>query len=139
MKAKNFHTTATGYYGALTINDKPTAEWLDTAEVKEKMIKDVLKETNSFTLSFVGDSAVMIGRAGTSFPGQWAVENEADEEEEHGIYLRISFEDPEFKLPGGDLQQVTYSYQVKGVSDKALLIELPREINRRKLVSLMEL
>ncbi len=138
LKGKSLHTTATGYYGSLVINDKPEAEWIDTTVVKESLIRNVIRETNSFALNFKSDTAVTITRGAEKFEGTWKVNNETDEDEAHGVYLRLSFADPEFNLPMGEVQKVTYTYMVKGVDDKSLLLELPREINRRKLVSLME-
>lgn len=137
VKGKNFTTTATGFYGAITVNDVKEVEWIDTTKEKEAMVKGVVAETSSFKLKFVNDTAVTVMLKNVTYKGAYKVEDVVNENEQAGIKLRITYVDPSFSFGSTEGMEVTYTYLVKGMDEKSLLLELPREVNRRKIVSLL--
>jgi hypothetical protein len=137
VKGKNFTTTATGFYGAITVNDVKEVEWIDTTKEKEVMIKSVVAETSSFKLQFVNDTAVTVMLKNVTYKGTYKVEDVVNENEQAGIKLRITYVDPSFSFGNTEGMEVTYTYLVKGMDEKSLLLELPREVNRKKIVSLL--
>jgi hypothetical protein len=137
VKGKNFTTTATGFYGAITVNDVKEVEWIDTTKEKEVMIKSVVAENSSFKLHFVNDTAVTVTVKGVTYKGTYKADDMVNENEQAGIKLRVTYVDPSFSFGSTEGMEVTYTYLVKGMDEKSLFLELPREVNRKKIVSLL--
>ena len=90
----------------------------------------------SFSLNFLNDTAVIVFDEGQEKQGTWKVDTITNGEEPTGVKLRISHMDLGFG--SNDSMKVTYTYPVSGMNDKQLLLLTPRDINRRKVVVLME-
>lgn len=140
LKGKNFSVKSVGFYGALTINDKTEMEWIDTTDAATKENKttmDVMRELSKSALTFTNDTAATVTSNGQPYAATWVVDDQPKDDEPAGIRLRVSYADPSFSF-GSEPMVVTYSYVVKGINEKQLLLELPRTINRRNLVAIME-
>ncbi len=138
VKGKKLQTAKTGFYGNLTVNGKTEVEWIDAAKTENKFIKEAVEEQKDFVLQFTDDTTVVVFTKDTSYTGTYKADDEADQYDDgrQGVKLRITYVDPSFTFGNSEPSPVTYTYFVLGLDEKRLLLELPRDINRRKLVSL---
>lgn len=139
VRGKKFEVAKVGYYGSLTINDKPQAEWIDTAENRDPITLRVMNDLSGWELHLSNDIVANVISKGITYSGSWYVDDIEDESmnEPRAIRLRIKYEDPETSF-GGSPVLVTYSYVVKGINEKEVLVELPRTINNRRLIALLK-
>jgi hypothetical protein len=135
---KKFATTKTGFYGSLTINDKTEIEWIDAKIEKDKTTIESAQDELKFSVHFLNDSAATVVTKDSTYAAKYVVDDNAEEEAgKEGVKLRLTYKDPSFSF-GGMLSDVTYTFVVKGIDDKRLLLQLPRSINRKPLVSMLE-
>ncbi len=139
VKGKKLKTQKTGFYSNLTVNGKRDVEWADAGKEENKVIRDAINEEKQFALQFTNDSTVLVYAKDTTYSGTYKIDNETGQYDEgqEGVKLRISYVDPSFKFGTMEPSEVTFTYLVAGADKKSLLLELPRTINRRKLVSLL--
>ncbi|MCR6718952.1 MAG: hypothetical protein NVV59_01400 [Chitinophagaceae bacterium] len=139
VKGKNYDVVKVGFYGMLTVNDKSEMEWIDTTVTKDGTTLSVMRELDEFELHLGTDTTATVISKGNSFPATWLIDDKEDSfmNEAKGIRLRVAYTDPDFSF-GGNPTKVTFSYVVKGINENEILLELPRDINRRKLVALMK-
>lgn len=143
IKGKNFMATKTGFFGVLTVNDKQEVTWIDAAKETEKFAREAALELNDkFSLSFVNDTTVNIVSKELTTTGTYTVDDAVGEYDKGmaGIKLRLSYIDTTMNFGFGDSSPMTmtYTYFVKGINEKELLLQMPREINRRPLVVLLQ-
>lgn len=143
IKGKTFTAGKTGFFGVLTVNDKQEVSWIDPAKEPEKYAKEAAEELNGkFSLSFVNDTAVNIVSKEVTTTGTYVVDDAVGEYDKGmaGIKLRLSYVDTTMSFGFGDSSPMTmtYTYFVKGATDKELLLQMPREINRRPLIVLLK-
>lgn len=126
-------------YGSLTINDKTEMVWIDAATEPDKTTKEAVEEELKFTIHFLNDTAAMVFKKIATYAATYSVDDIAgeDDTEKPGIKLRLVYEDPDFSF-GGKPSKVTYTYLVRGADEKQLLLQLPKSVNRKPLVSLLE-
>ncbi|MFT3674847.1 MAG: hypothetical protein QM781_03015 [Chitinophagaceae bacterium] len=127
-----------GFYGALTVNNNTEINWIDTSAQAEPLIRETVRELGSWSMRLGTDSTIVVNSKGASYQGHYKVDDQPQEEEKPGIRLRVTYVDPTFSFGGSEPMEVTYTYVVKGIDAKELLLELPREINRKRLLGLME-
>jgi hypothetical protein len=139
VKEKKFSVKELGFYGALTVNDKTEMEWIDTTQEPNSMVKNVYKEVVNWEIHFGKDSSGTVVSDGSPYASRWWVDDQPDSEETPGIRIRCSYTDPKFSFGTAEPMEITFSYLVKGINENQLLLELPRDINRRKLIALMQL
>ncbi|HMR90933.1 MAG TPA: hypothetical protein PKC69_01410 [Chitinophagaceae bacterium] len=140
LKGKKIGTQKTGFYASLVINDKPEMEWIDVQTEKGEYEKQVAEELKQFSLQFVNDTAVRVESKGKTYDGTYVVDDKTDEFDKgkEGIKLRVTYNDPDMSFGGLEgPQEVTYTYFVKGIDSKSLLLQFPREVNRRPVIGLM--
>ncbi len=140
VKVKKLVTKKLGFYGSLTVNGVKEIAWIDVANEKDKMTKEVADEEMRFGLQFLNDSTVTVLKKNKAYIGSYTVDDITDEffKEEPGIKLRVSFADPDMTDIGGQaMSKVTYSFLVMGLNDKQILLQTPRSINNKKLISLL--
>lgn len=138
LQGRTLTVQKAGFYGSLTVNDNTEINWIDTSAQAEPLIKETMRELGSWSLKLGADSAVVVNNKGASYQGRYKVDDQPQEEEKPGIRLRVTYVDPTFSFGGSEPMEVTYTYMIKGIDAKELLLELPREINRKKLLGLME-
>lgn len=140
IKGKKFDVVKVGYYGALTVNDKTEMEWIDTTVSNDRTTLSVMDELDKWELHFGTDTTATVISKGKPFSATWLVDDteDASMNESKAIRIRTTYVDPEFTFGGGSPMAMTYSYVVKGISENEILLELPRDINRRKLVALLK-
>jgi hypothetical protein len=104
-----------------------------------KHFKDYLKERMAFTIEFVNDTAAILNDENKKITGTYKFDNETSEDEKEGIKLRISYRDSSVSFPGAAGPMImTYTFAIAGADEKALLMELPRSYNNRKVAVLMQ-
>ena len=139
IKGKELQVIKAGQYGMTILNDEPEIEWIDTTVQKNRLTLRLMNELGNWRMKFLNDTACTIISNETKYTGTWTLDDQAEEDEKPGIHLRLKYEDPEFNAGIFEGSPVTYTYIVKAVSEKNILLELPRELNRRKLVSLLKI
>lgn len=139
VKGKKYDVVKVGFYGSLTVNDKTEMEWIDTTVTKDRTTLSVMEELDQFELHLGTDTTATVIAKGKAFTATWLIDDKEDSfmDETKGIRLRTAYMDPDFSF-GGTPTTVTYSYLVKGINENEILLELPRDINRRKLIALMK-
>ncbi len=143
LNGKNFVAEKTGFWGVLTVNDKKEVTWIDPKSETEKFSVEAAEELNGkFSLQFVNDTAVNIISKAATTTGTYAVDDKVDEYDKgiEGVKIRITYVDTSMSLGFGNNKPIsmTYTYFVKGINKDELLLQMPREINRRPLVVLMK-
>lgn len=136
LKGKKLTVKQVGFYSNTSLNANRDVEWLDLAGEKSEMVKTAAEEEKSLTLQFLNDTSVTVNKKAKQFTGTFEISDKAEENEQPGIRLKLTYPDPEFGF-GGTPMEVTYSYLVAGLDTKSILLETPRTINRQKLLSLM--
>jgi hypothetical protein len=134
VKGKKYKAERAGTHSVFE-NDKEIA-WLNPKD-EDKFEKEIEDESKSLQLEFINDTSVTVIAKDKIYNGTYVVNDTTKEDEKSGIKLRISYVDEEFKFGDGPASLVTYTYLVEGISDKNLLLETPRSMNRRKIVVLM--
>ncbi len=134
LKGKKYQVEKAGTHSVFE-NDKGI-EWLEPKE-ENKFEKQIVDEEKTLQLDFVNDTAVTVTAKDKTYSGTYKADDIVKEDEKPGIKLRISYINEEFKFGDGPATEVTYTYLVEGISDKSLLLETPRSMNRRKIVVLM--
>jgi hypothetical protein len=143
LKGKTFVADKTGFFGVLTVNDKQEASWIDPKTETEQLALEVAEEINGkFSLSFVNDTAVNLISKALTTTGTYVVDDAVGEHDKGvtGIKLRLSYVDTTMSFGFGNSSPMTmtYTYLVKGINDKELLLQLPRDINRQPLIALLK-
>lgn len=139
LQGRTLTVQKTGFYGPLTVNDKTEINWIDTAVQAEPMIKETVRELGNWSMRLGSDSTIVVNSKGATYNGHYKVDDQPEEGEKPGIRLRVTYVDPTFSFGGSEPMAITFTYLVKGIDAKELLLELPREINRQKLLALMEI
>lgn len=134
LKGKKYQVEKAGTHSVFE-NDKEI-EWMNPKK-EDEFEKKIAAEAKALRLDFVNDTAVTITAKDKTYSGTYKADDMVKEDEKPGIKLRISYIDEEFKFGDGPATEVTYTYLVEGISDKNLLLETPRSMNRRKIVVLM--
>jgi hypothetical protein len=134
LKGKNFKTINADTLSPFEMDKDSPYEWQD--KITDSFTKKNLAEQLSFSLHFLNDTAVTIFNDGQEKQGTYIADTTTNGDEQPGVKLRISH--MEFGNGSNDMMKVTYTYPVNGISDKQLLLLTPRNINRRKVVVLME-
>ncbi len=111
-------------------------EWFGSTSENE-MEKKVVGKAISTGFHFLNDTACLVIMEGKNYSATYIVDDEARQDETAGIRIRISYEDNEFSFADGSASMVTYTYLVEGISDKNLLLETPRSLNRKNIILLM--
>ncbi|NCT73141.1 MAG: hypothetical protein GXC78_01310 [Chitinophagaceae bacterium] len=138
LQGRTLTVQKAGFYGALTVNNNTTINWIDTTDKAEPLVKETVRELGNWNLRLGTDSSIVVNSKGDSYTGYYKVDDQPQEGETPGIRLRVTYPDPTFSFGGSEPMEVTYTYLVKGIDAKEMLLELPREINRQKLLALME-
>jgi hypothetical protein len=133
LKGKNYKTINAGTVSPFEMDKDNPFEWQD--KITDSFTRNNLKEQMSFRLHFLNDSSVTLFDEGQERQGSYILDTTTYGDEAPGIKLRIAH----MQLGmGTDSMKETYTYPVNGISDKQLFLQTPREINRRKVVVLME-
>ncbi|MBP7558037.1 MAG: hypothetical protein KA821_17305 [Chitinophagaceae bacterium] len=138
LQGRTLTVQKAGFYGALTVNNNTSINWIDTTDKAEPLVKETVRELSNWNLRLGADSTVVVSSKGSTYQGHYKVDDQPQEGEAPGIRLRVTYPDPTFSFGGSEPMEVTYTYLVKGIDAKEMLLELPREINRQKLLALME-
>jgi len=138
LQGRTLTVQKAGFYGALTVNNNTEINWIDTTVQAEPLIKETVRELGNWSLRLGTDSTVVVNSKDASYQGHYRIDDQPQEGETPGIRLRVTYADPTFSFGGSEPLEVTYTYIVKGIDAKELLLELPREINRKRLLGLME-
>jgi hypothetical protein len=134
VKGKKYKAEKAGTHSVFE-NDKQI-KWLEPKK-EDDFEKKIADESKSLQFDFVNDTAVTVIAKGKTYTGTYAADDIVKEDEKPGIKLRISYVDEEFKFGDGPASMVTYTYLVEGISNKSILLETPRSMNRQKIVVLM--
>ena len=140
LQHRTLTVISTGFYDPAVVNDQKKMVWIDTATEKGKYEKEIAVELNGFSLQFVNDTAVKVVTRTTAFDATYKVDELADEldKAKEGIKLRISYADPAMRFGEGEIPLVTYTYLVEGLDKEELLLQFPREVNRRPVMALLK-
>jgi hypothetical protein len=134
VKGKKYKVGKAGTHSLISTDKE--IQWLEPKK-EDAFEKEIADESKSLQLDFMNDTLVTVLVKDKTYKGTYAVDDIVKEDEKPGIKIRISYVDEEFKFGDGPASLVTYTYIVEGISDKSLLLETPRSMNRRKIVVLM--
>ncbi len=144
LVGKSYHTTDVGLLSVFK-NDS-SINWMSDSKDTSSFFSNYRKERMAYTLQFINDTAFKGVDEGKIVKGSYLVDNEMRESQFHdedsetpGIKLRLTISNSDNTDTGfADMRNVTYTMTVKGMSDHALLLALPREMNSHKVVGLMK-
>lgn len=137
LKGHSFSMVKTGALSPFELDKKNPVEWFKEGEDTTRFFREFHADLMKTSFRFGTDSSVSFNNEGKMVEGKWWVDTLFEEGSTPGMRLRISYADSNssFALPGATgPMEMTYSYLIMGADEKGLLLELPREFNRRKIV-----
>jgi len=140
LVGKNYEMNQAGVLSPFKMDADNPIEWFSTEKDTSRFFKDFLDDVMKTSFAFSNDSVVNFVSGKTSATGKWKLDEEQGEDEKPGIKLRITYEDTTGSFGFGNStepMEMTFTYLVSGLGENSLLLELPREYNRRKVVALL--
>lgn len=120
--------------GTIDFFNPDELEWSSASGDTSKFFKDYVSERKNFSLHFINDSAVQMQDEKKAIAAHYDLQKDSS-----GILLKIQYPDSTFSFNPGETMMMTSTFKIRGVDDNGqLLLETPREINRRKVVVLMK-
>jgi hypothetical protein len=139
MKNGEFTVEKVGF-SSMFMGEAEPVKWEEEMKDTTKFFRDFVADRKDFSLHFTSDTSVNVRVGKTSYKGTYSLDTLLGEEEKvNSMKLRISYPDPEFQFPGADqLSDITYTYKVRGIDDKKLVLETPRSWNRSNVYLLLQ-
>lgn len=128
-----------GAMSPFELDKEKEVEWFDEQKDTTRFFRDFQAGLMKTAFRFEKDSLIEYNNEGKMVNGNWSLDTLYDDGEDPGMRLRVHFLDSSgsFGFPGSSgPMEMTYSFKVLGCDEKGLLLELPREFNRRKVVGL---
>ncbi len=151
VQGKKYTTQKTGFYGSLTVNGQTEMNWIDLSEKKKQLAKDsnnitaeaelkAAEREMKFGVQFVTDSTATVFSNDASFPATYTIDNVVDDysKDKESVKLRLRYADPSFAFGNEPAMEMTFTFLVQGANDTYLLLQTPRTINRKPLISLLQ-
>lgn len=151
IKGKKYTTQQLGFYDIIIVDGERDVKWIDVAEKQKQLAKNPddnfvkmelkpIEEELKFGVQFVNDTAATVFVRDTSFAATYVVNDVVGQYDEvkEGIKIRLTYTDPSFSFGGGEPMEMTVTYVVIGADDKRLLVQTPRAIDRKPLISLLK-
>ena len=151
IKGKKYTTKKLGFYDIIFVDGEKGVKWIDVAEKQKPLAKnpddnftkmelEPIEEELKFGVQFVNDTAATVFVRDTSFAASYVVNDGVGQYDEvkEGIKIRLTYTDPSFSFGGGEPMEMTVTYVVIGADDKRLLVQTPRSIDRKPLISLLK-
>ena len=146
IKGKKYTTQKLGFYDIIIVDGEKGVKWIDIAAKKKerKAPNDIelkaIEEEMQFGVQFVNDTAATVFVRDTSFAATYVVNDVVGQYDQvkEGIKIRLTYTDPSFSFGGGEPMEMTVTYVVIGADDKRLLVQTPRTIDRKPLISLLK-
>jgi hypothetical protein len=134
LKNKNYVVEDVGFIRIFMDKEDPI-KWTKEMPDTSKMYKDFVNDRKNFSLSFITDTTVKIVDEKTDLQALWSLEKDTS----NTILLHLKYEDASFNMPGAtEPTMVTYTYKIKGIDDKNMLLETPRQYNDMPVALLMK-
>jgi len=151
IKGKKYTTQKIGFYDIIIVDGERDVKWIDVAKKQTQLAKnpddnftkmelEPIEEELKFGVQFVNDTAATVFVRDTSFAATYVVNDVVGQYDEvkEGIKIRLTYTDPSFSFGGGEPMEMTVTYVVIGADDKRLLVQTPRAIDRKPLISLLK-
>ncbi len=141
LKGHSFTMGKCGTLSPFEMEKTSPVEWFKEGEDTTRFFRDFQADLMKTSFRFGNDSTVSFNNEGKLVSGKWWVDTLSEEGATPGMRLRVSYADSNssFAFPGASgPMEMTYSYLIMGFDEKGLLLELPREFNRRKIVGLLK-
>ena len=124
--------------GLVTGGPEKLVEWMD--EMKDStsdLFREIVEDGKKFRLHFLDDKTVEVTVEDKKAVAGYTVDDLVKEGENEGTKLRLIF--PENNIPDStNRMPSTYSFLVKGVDGRKLLLGIPRNYDNRPVVLLMK-
>src|SRR5690554_323912 len=151
IKGKKYTTQKIGFYDIIIVDGERDVKWIDVAKKQTQLAKnpddnftkmelEPIEEELKFGVQFVNDTAATVFVRDTSFAATYVVNDVVGQYDEvkEGIKIRLTYTDPSFSFGGGEPMEMTVTYVVISADDKCLLVQTPRAIDRKPLISLLK-
>lgn len=151
IKGKKYTTKKLGFYDIIIVDGEKGVKWIDVAEKQKQLTKnpddnftktelEPIEEELKFGVQFVNDTVATVFVRDTNFAATYVVNDVVGQYDEvkEGIKIRLTYTDPSFSFGGGEPMEMTVTYVVIGADDKRLLVQTPRTIDRKPLISLLK-
>lgn len=151
IKGKKYTTKKLGFYDIIIVDGEKGVKWIDVAEKQKQLAKnpddnftktelEPIEEELKFGVQFVNDTVATVFVRDTNFAATYVVNDVVGQYDEvkEGIKIRLTYTDPSFSFGGGEPMEMTVTYVVIGADDKRLLVQTPRTIDRKPLISLLK-
>lgn len=151
IKGKKYTTQKIGFYDIIIVDGERDVKWIDVAKKQTQLAKnpddnftkmelEPIEEELKFGVQFVNDTAATVFVRDTRFAATYVVNDVVGQYDEvkEGIKIRLTYTDPSFSFGGGEPMEMTVTYVVIGADDKRLLVQTPRAIDRKPLISLLK-
>lgn len=151
IKGKKYTQQKLGFYDIIIVDGEKGVKWIDVAEKQKQLAKnpddnftkmelEPIEEELKFGVQFINDTVATVFVRDTSFAATYVVNDVVGQYDEvkEGIKIRLTYTDPSFSFGGGEPMEMTVTYVVIGADDKRLLVQTPRAIDRKPLISLLK-
>lgn len=108
-------------------------DWSAASADTSKFYRDFMDERKAFALNFINDTAVNVNDDKRTFEAKYDIQKDTGT----ALLLNLKYMDSTFSFTPGELSLITSTYKIHGVDDNKVLLETPRELNRRKVIVLM--
>ena len=124
--------------GLVTGGPDKLVEWMDEMkDTSSVLFREIVEDGKKFGLHFLDDKNVEVTVEDKKTVAGFTVDNEVKEGELEGIKLRLNFPDKSISDSTPRILN-NYSFLVKGVDGRKLLIGIPRNYDNRPVVLLMK-
>jgi len=143
IKGKKYLTVRVGTLSpfAATMDKENPFNWFDEMKTTDDFTKKYEGERKKFVLQFVNDTTLRISDDNKTWDAKYEIDATQKEDETAGIRLRFSYIDKEnsMSFPGANSPMtLTASYRIAAINLNSLLVEAPREFNRRPVMLWMK-
>jgi len=108
--------------------------WASASKDTSKFYTDYIAERKGFTLQFLNDSTAKANDEKKIFEATYNLEKDTSA----AVLLNLQYVDSSFSFNPGEPMMMTSTYKIRGIDNNSLLLETPREMNRRKVILLMK-
>jgi hypothetical protein len=129
IKTKSYQV---GDVGAIDLFNE--FDWASTSNDTTKFYREYINERKNFTLQFLNDTIAKVHDEKKTFEAKYNLEKDTST----AVLLNLQYVDSSFSFNPGEPMMITSAYKIKGVDNNSLLLETPREMNRRKIILLMK-
>lgn len=131
---KNTYTVEDVGFIRTFMGKEDPVEWSGAREDTVKMYREFIDDRKKLQLEFLTDTSLILTGEKTKYNALYSLEKDTSSV----VLLDIKYADPDFAFAGSsETSMVTFTYKIRGISDKQLYLQTPNSYNDQPAVVLM--